>query len=302
MDSLIESIGIYETEDIAKVYWVDKNNQPRFINIMSEGTLSNYSFDFCPELQLNEEVNLTKNLSGGQFHSGVIQYAFTYWNLNGTESNIFYVTELLPITDEFRGGTPEEIHSCSFRVEVDNIDRNFEYIRMYSIQRTSLNTTPVTRIVQDIHINSSKITFTDDGIKGSVFPTDSLLFIGGEELILGTIATKDNALFAGDITLKRPSLESVDVSGEFSWHTGLTPIEQTNASTTKTRGLYPYKPYTLTKAIARHWKKGETYRFGIRAQYKTGIWSEVLHVIDSAPDKGYKTNPYVGTSSTMRPG
>ena len=53
-----------------------------------------------------------------------------------------------------------------------------------------------------------------------------------------------------------------------------------------------YKPYTLESAnILRTLEKGkgETYRFGIRAQYKTGIWSEVLYVGDYTPDIGYKT-------------
>ena len=273
MDALIEAVGVYETEDIAKVYWVDRNNQPRFINIMNRHNPGATSFDFCPELKLEEDTTITKLFHGGQFHSGVIQYAFTYWNLNGIETNLVHTSELFTISDVDRGGSPEEVHSCSFEIKVDNIDKNFQYLRVYAIQRTSEDVSPVVRIVQDVNLEEGPNTVKvhDDGLKGSIFPTESLLFIGGEELILGTIATKDNALFAGDITLKRPSLESVSIRGTFEWDTKQIAIENVNTRYTEKRGLYPYKPYTLEFSPIRHWKKGEVYRIGLRAQYKTGI-------------------------------
>ena len=224
---------------------------------------------------MKETYSLEKNFTGGQFHSGVIQYAFSYWNLNGVESNLFLSTDLSTISNKDRAGSPEDIHTCSFKVTIDNIDKSFDYIRMYSIQRTSLEGTPNIRIVKDINIDkvtTNTVTFFDDGIIGSTFPTESLLFIGGEELIIGTIATKDNVLFGGDITLKRPSLEDVELQGDFSWEYDTVEIEEYNSTNDKDAGLYPYKPYTLeSDSILRHWKKGETYRFGIRAQYKTGI-------------------------------
>ncbi len=33
---------------------------------------------------------------------------------------------------------------------------------------------------------------------------------------------------------------------------------------------YWYYPYTLKDGGYKHWKKGETYRFGIQLQYKNG--------------------------------
>lgn len=162
---------------------------------------------------------MTKAFTGGQFHSGVIQYAFSYWNLNGVESNLFLSTDLASISNKDRAGSPEDIHTCSFQVTIDNIDKSFDYIRMYSIQRTSLEGTPNIRIVKDVDLTKiapNSLTIFDDGIIGSTFPAESLLFIGGDELIVGTIATKDNVLFGGDITLKRPSLEDVELQGVFS--------------------------------------------------------------------------------------
>ena len=77
----LETIVNYESEDIQKVYWVDGKNQPRFVNIQEAYyTLvddqvvycPNFKFDFIPELQLQEEVTVTKLLTGsGAFAPGV---------------------------------------------------------------------------------------------------------------------------------------------------------------------------------------------------------------------------------------
>ena len=273
--ALIESVGVYESDEIIKVYWVDRNNQPRFVNIMSDRSFNNNSFDFCPELKLNETFKINKYFTGGSFHSGVIQYAFTYWNLNGIESNIFLTTDISTLSPEDRAGSPEDIVPCSFKVTIDNVDRNFDYIRMYSIQRSSLDGTPEVRIVKDVNIRNipgDSVEFFDDGMIGASFPGESLLFIGGEELLIGTIATKDNTLFGGDVRIKRPSLEDVVINGNFYTSYDTVNIEHYNPTNYNNTGLYLYKPYTLQSAkIIRHWKFNETYRFGIRAQYKTGI-------------------------------
>lgn len=84
-DSPIETLVSYESESIQKVYWIDRNHQPRMINVAPymDSKTKNYnegSFDFVRTLSLKEEVNVTKIIGSGEFPSGVIQYAFTYYN------------------------------------------------------------------------------------------------------------------------------------------------------------------------------------------------------------------------------
>ena len=91
----IQTLGIYENENIQKVYWVDGVNQPRVINIVKDWLLNtpvqevannytNTSFDFVPELQLKENIEVSTILGGnGRFSAGTIQYAFTYYNKYG---------------------------------------------------------------------------------------------------------------------------------------------------------------------------------------------------------------------------
>lgn len=148
----IETLGFYENENIQKVYWTDNYNQPRVINIV--GNIKKDSpnqFDFVRELELNEIVTITKEFSSsGSFAPGVIQYAFTYYNKYGQESNIFYVSPLLYTSYADRGGSPEDKIPNTFNISIKNIDTNFDYIRIYSIQRTSLNATPIVRRVIDV--------------------------------------------------------------------------------------------------------------------------------------------------------
>lgn len=151
----IETLGIFENDSIQKVYWTDGLNQPRVINIVADKTkFKKTSFDFVPTLNLDETVSIRKiNASNGKFHSGIVQYAFTYWNKYGQESNIFYTSELHYISPKDRGASPEETVDNSFEITINNVDPTFEYIRVYSIIRTSLDAVPEVKIVDDVLLN-----------------------------------------------------------------------------------------------------------------------------------------------------
>ena len=286
-ESLLETLPIFESNEIQKIYWVDKYNQPRFINIVSDkiGTFTNNSFNFSPYLNLHESVNIERNVSGGQFHSGVIQYAFTYWNRNGIETNIFHVTPLYYISFMDRAGSAEEICSNTFNIQLYNLDKQFDYLRVYSIHRTSLDSTPSVRIVSDINLTGKyyDTNILDNGIIGSTFDVNALSFIGGDELLIGTITHKDNTLFCGNIKLKTPSVEAIQEK------LLSTPLTITIGTRTRDLNLwaegwegrevsdvYNYYPYSLRypSSYIKHWKYGETYRIGIQAQYKNGKWSD----------------------------
>lgn len=151
----IETISFYENTDIRKVYWTDGLNQPRVINIAAASDVvskwNTDSFNFVRTLSLNEKVTIERNIvANGSFAPGVIQYAFTYFNKYGQESNIFYTSPLYYISYNNRGASPEDKVSNSFSIEIENVDRKFDYLRIYSIQRTSINATPNVRRVVDL--------------------------------------------------------------------------------------------------------------------------------------------------------
>ena len=163
----IETLGVYENEFIQKVYWVDGINQPRVINVTKDALLSktvsevrsNYnpsSFDFVQELKLEESVTVTKeSSSSGMFPAGTIQYAISYYNKYGQESNIANVTPLFYTSYPNRAGSPEDRLGNAFKITVNNVDTNFDYLRIYSIFRTSKDAVPTVKRVVDLELKSS---------------------------------------------------------------------------------------------------------------------------------------------------
>ena len=250
IENPIETLVQYENENIQKVYWIDGINQPRLINISQESLYNldnkkeeaekkpysengqaenipyiiyNGDFDFVPKLKLEEEVTVTRqDDSSGMFHSGVIQYCITYFNKYGTETNIAYTTPLINIALKERGGRPDEIIKCAFTITVYNPDTNFDYIRLYSIHRTSLDAVPSCYIVKDVNIKDTtlesetikdqeggdreytvqKITFIDNGTHLSTIDPTFLLYVGGRAFIPKTMEQKDGTLFFGNYTFK----------------------------------------------------------------------------------------------------
>lgn len=163
---LIETIGSYENNGIQKVYWTDGKKQPRLINIVDDNirpTDCDTQFDFIRELSLQEDVTIQKQLgSSGSFAPGVIQYVFTYYNKHGQETNIFYTSPLLYISHKDRGASPEDKVENAFKITIANIDKSFDYLRIYSIQRTSLNAVPIVKRVQDISTKFDESTFVSE--------------------------------------------------------------------------------------------------------------------------------------------
>ena len=283
----IETISFYENADIRKVYWTDGLNQPRVINIAAASDVvskwNTDSFNFVRTLSLKEEITIERNIvANGSFAPGVIQYAFTYFNKYGQESNIFYTSPLYYISYNNRGASPEDKVSNSFNIEVVNVDRRFDYIRIYSIHRTSINATPDVRRVVDLAppINIAKVTYTDNGSSGdSVDPTE-LLYIGGEEVVFGTMAQKDNTLFLGDIETKRKTLDST-VRNYFKGKSITFSSYNKSISSPEPKGYYPYSNQLKMNSYQfKTFKYLEYYRFGIQAQHYTGKWSEPIWIND----------------------
>lgn len=304
----LETLVSYESENIQKVYWTDNLNQPRVINIADcmDSKIKDYnfySFDFTPKLELKEEVTVIKTYGAGEFPAGVIQYAFTYYNKYMQESNIFYTTPLQYITYADRGGSPDSKIANCFKITVTGVDQSFEYMRIYSILRTSKDATPLVKRIQDIEINSTTITHIDNGIEGDTVDPTELLYLGGEEVVVKTMEQKDSTLFLGNIIQKRPNLREDDnietaLLGSASID---SPCNNGSISAVATTRYYntTYKgdsfkyintldssSSTSTKAYtgAACFKSREYYRLGVQFQYMNGKWSEPFWIGDKQCD------------------
>lgn len=284
----IETLGVFENKDLQKVYWVDGRNQPRVVNIVApEKSIinwDNYSFDFVQNLELKEQIKITRNdLASGLFSSGVIQYAFSYYNRYGQESNIFYSTPLQYISLQSRGASPEEKVRTSFTIEIKNLDKRFDYIRIYSIHRASIDGTPNVLQVVDLEVDNIKddnsLIYTDNGTTGASIDPTQLLYIGGEDVIFQTIAQKDNTLFLGNAKINREliSKELIEKIRENE----ITFYHSSVNQSTRVSGFYPYNNTLSLGSKIKSFKYLEWYRFGLQFQYKTGKWSEPIWVQDA---------------------
>lgn len=314
MEYPIEALPLFETETIQKVYWVDGKNQPRLVNIAKTG-ISNPDFlNFSREIDLKHTLSVQKFSTGGEFPVGTIQYAFSYYTKFGQESQLADLSAMYYLSPQENGLDAAKIANCSFEIKVSSPDHNFDYIRIYAIIRTSANTVPLCRVVGNYPINKNAtlggnddmVVLTDNGIKGYSIEAGSLYFIGGEELIAGTLTQKDNTLFLGNIKLNRPNVGEVMLDSTHSiryYVKGLADgsISQStfaanvgnivsmsinyepgsNHVPTSATKYYDYSPNNNRSSYyIRRFKHLETYRLGFIAQYKNGQWSEPIWVGD----------------------
>ena len=296
---LIETIGSYENDYIQKVYWTDGKNPPRLINIVDNNirhTDCDTQFDFIRELALQEEVTIQKQLgSSGSFAPGVIQYAFTYYNKHGQETNIFYTSPLLYVSHKDRGASPEDKVENAFKITVRNIDKSFDYVRIYSIQRTSINAVPIVKRVQDINIKEldNKAEFLDTGTSGEVIDPTELLYKGGETVIAQTLDQKDGTLFLGNIETERKLIDSptkASIKSEASRVTSSDVNSEVRVfyPTVVSKGDYLYHNQLTSYADSAKtisvpcggFKRGDYYRCGVQFQYKDGRWSDPIFLND----------------------
>ena len=293
-DHPIETLPMYEKEDVQKIYWIDGKNQPRFINIadkIKSGIIvprtnatvpsSKTAFDFVATMALNEKVTVTRNEATiGTISAGVIQYALTYYNLYGQETNIFHQSSLNYISYNNRGASPEDTTvSASFTLKLENLDSNFEFVRIYAIHRTSLNAVPTVRRVVDLPVVNYPITFTDDGSAGELVDPTIMLFVGGKTIIPQAMSHKDNTLFFGNYqeqgSIVSSAIKSLCKNAPISFS------RSKSLEMAKEAGYYSYKS-SLTKSLDKisTFKYLEWYRFGIQAQKATGEWSEPIYIKD----------------------
>ena len=300
----LETLASYESEDIQKVYWVDGKNQPRVINIQRDyfhydDDLLIYAdplvFDFVPRLALTETVSVEKMLgASGMFAPGVIQYAFTYYNRHLQESCIFYTTPLYYISNSDRGVSPEGKVENAFKIKVIGVDTNFDYLRIYSIQRTSLNATPICKRIQDIAIKGlSPVSGTDSrlvanyidtGLSGDIIDPTELLYKGGQEITAQTLEQKDNTLFLGNIKLIS-QMKETDLDAIVQNRISISNSSRTFSANPVSLGNYQYaNQLTSTQGgetvPCGGFKKGDYYRVGVQFQYKTGKWSKPIFIKD----------------------
>lgn len=305
----IETVTYHENDKLKKVYWVDGLNPPRFINITEEygEVKDNTIFNFVASMLLEENVTISKNSAGGMFSPGTIQYVFTYLNQYGQETNIFYQSPLYYITFSNNGTSPEGKVSTSFEIKLKGLDPKFNFVRIYSINRTTQNATPECKLVVELKNNTEGIYYVDTGLNGDAIDSTELLYVGGEEVIAGTISHKDNTLFLGDLEPTRKPLEDVkkkvyefykDGEGKKSYIEFIAKKVLEKDVNTKGTYLHNFQLNKNSQQI-KSFKYLDYYRFGFQVQDDKGKWSEPIWLEDKRNEVHIKENLYYNSTEIV---
>lgn len=318
VDNPIECITCYESSDVKKVYWVDGLNQPRIININILGqTKDNSIIDFVPDFDNTISVDITKEYKGaGDFPSGVVQYYITYYKKFGQESNVAYKSPIYYISSEDRGGEANTRQSCSFVLNITNVDTKYDYIRVYSLIRSSKDTIPEVYIVGDINIDNKDSVYKiiDTNTNNTAVAATDIMFLGGDTITASTIEQKDNTLFLGNITTL-----TVDIDEDLEYFRNLfanlrgidskpihdilkfvykiIPINNQNNDS-----LYPYTPELTSNVYDSHFKLREKYRVGLQFCSDSGEETSVIYIDDIINEDHYphymsqEINEFIGTN------
>ena len=328
----LETLVSFEANHIKKVYWTDGFNQPRLINIAAnESKLKVWNqhrldedflieptpldpsplpynkdtyFDFVPSINFIETnkplISVKQSVSGnGTFAPGVIQYCFTLVNKYGQQTNVIDVTPLYYLVFSDRAASPDtEKVTCCFTITLQNLDTNYDYVRLYSIQRTSLNGDTIVKMLSDIPINregDKLLTYVDNGTTGNLIDPFELLYVGGKEIKALTMIDKDQTLFLGNITEDNEKVDEIQVAfnEQIEEETGLASENfirfYNNFKTLRMEEASGFYTYTNTLKNLSHrdistFKGGETYRFGFQLQKTTGEWSQPIWLGDATND------------------
>ena len=312
----IEAIPCYENENIQKIYWIDGINYPRVINIArkytSDGTecigygdygVDEDPFSFYQSISTGRynDIIVEKQYIGGLFYSGVIQYAFSFYNKNSQETPIVYITPLNYITTSERGEEPNKQVGCAFNLDIRiNIEdyNKFENIRVYQIYRSSLNATPVVKVINDLNVKSAvsyngleeeqqqgdrsvdtiyyHIKITDTNETGYDFDAYKLL-VQNDYIKPNSFVTKDEKMFFGNYN-SDTDLVDYDLlmaSGDVQWVVDET--KKIESYDTDIQSHYNYINQIIqsngNSRKIKTFKHNEWYKLGLQFQDKYGKWS-----------------------------
>lgn len=202
----IQVINNYENDSIDKIYWVDGKAQTRYINI--HHSILNQDLEELIDLSSNniqivgkfdmDQPEIIDVVQGGIHTSGMIQYAYNLYRINGSQTTISPLTELIALTkgESNGGGDVNEIVGAVPVIKIDNLDETYTNLKLYAIKYTSYNETPSISIILDKSISGTdEITYYDDGNIISSLSLEEFLFLGSNIIIPKHINTKKNIMF-----------------------------------------------------------------------------------------------------------
>lgn len=204
----IQAVYNFENENIQKVYWVDGLNQMRYMNLTHDTIEGNTPLIDVPMNTVNFVGNvefgqpkITSVISGGNHTAGMIQYGYNLFRLNGSQTKISPLSDLVALDkgENLGGGLLNEEVSVTPVIQIDDIDQSYSIIKLYAVKYTSRNQEPEVYLVDEREISGPSMTIYDDGNFIEPLTLDEFLFLGSNPIIPSHIETKYNRLFMANI-------------------------------------------------------------------------------------------------------
>lgn len=206
---LVQAEGRYESATTQKVYFVDGYNNIRFVNLVEPGISARpvEYFDILPVLS-QVPITIDDITQNGVLKSGLIEYATIFYTPKGSETVFSQPTPQIQIANGNLSSSFIDSYGPSSGVNTDkavtltitNPDATlFSRVRLISIHYQTYSANPIISIVGEYSITTS-ITIKDNGTAAigeySVEEFNRLKNI----FSAATLSTKNNYLFAGNIT------------------------------------------------------------------------------------------------------
>ena len=212
--SPVSVVGGYEGSNLRKIYFVDGVNPLRTANLDRDYmSVTHYAADFnlIPPSD-HEGYELIAVKEGGNLKAGLVQYSYFLYNKNGPQTYFAPPSVVFPITKgsvtnlssyvDHRGGIKEEVCNRSFEFEITNNApiTKFDYIQVVGIYYEDKSINPVVKVIGDYDFTSTTMRFIDTGDGYSGEYTAEEFTALRRIFTAGSIKSKDNYLFAADIT------------------------------------------------------------------------------------------------------
>jgi hypothetical protein len=216
--------GRYENEFIQKIYWTDNYNVPRQINV-ADPNVASLTVDelrLLPSLSM-DLPQVTEVIDGGGLYMGVYQVAYRLKNINGSETRFGRTSQLIPIIDASENVTVPNTYyptkplldntntndpkptvaGKSIRVEVQNVDTNFDTIEFATLYYRDNTSTPEINVIPEISIPANgSVDLLISGNETKVPITlDEFTAFTSSIIRAKTLVAKKQTLFLGNVAL-----------------------------------------------------------------------------------------------------
>lgn len=205
---------VYERPSIHRIYWTDRMNIFRSVNIEDPNLMAVNPNVIGIENQVTLKTPYLNRIDTG---SGLIagHYQFSYYleTVGGSvspyapASNSIFITDHIPNSStsykDYEGVDPDEpevLTPVSIEIKIDDIDTSFDYVNIIAIKKIAENASPVIEVIASrIEIATDTITYLYDGdVEVASITEADFTAIKNTFDICHTIAQKDNILFAAN--------------------------------------------------------------------------------------------------------